>query len=256
MSIIKNEINIIKILKNWPTYFADLFHATKQEHILYELRNGVRYKVRAKTHDKIIINEIWVRNQYTPPGFKINPSDTVVDIGSHIGIFAVFASKYAYKGKVYSFEPIPENFGLLNENISLNNIKNLIPFNKAVTNKKGRIKMRVYENTGGHSLVFNHSNCESKTLTIETTSLKDFVEEKNISKIDFLKMDCEGGEYDIFFNCPDYIFRMIGLISMEYHNIDEKRNAVVLKKFLEEKGFSVKLISEGRLPYTNLYAKR
>ncbi|MFX0093624.1 MAG: FkbM family methyltransferase [Candidatus Hodarchaeota archaeon] len=258
MSIIRNEIHIIKVLKNWPTYFADLLYATKKKYITYELRNGVRYKVRAKTFDKAIINEIWVQNQYTPSGFEINPSDTVVDIGAHIGVFTIFAAKYAKQGRVYGFEPVPENFALLQENINLNHLQNLTALNKAVTKKKGSQEMRIYDvNTGGHSLVFQHHTYNYKTLTIKTESLESFINENNISRIDFLKMDCEGAEYDIFYNCPDSIFNMINKISMEYHNMDSKRyHALSLKKFLERKGFQVKVKSGGRLLYSNLYAKK
>ncbi|MFX1534785.1 MAG: FkbM family methyltransferase, partial [Promethearchaeota archaeon] len=224
------------------------------------LKNGIQYKTRAKTHDKIIINEIWVQKQYNPPGFEINKSDTVIDIGSHIGIFSIFASKYARNGKVYTYEPISENFQLLKENIALNNIKNIIPFNKAVAGEKGTKDIRIFEdNTGGHSLLLKHKNqskYRSKILTIETISLKDIIEENNISEIDFLKMDCEGAEYEIFLNCPDYIFKRINKLSMEYHNIDKNHNVLLLKKLLESKGFTIKIKWGGRLPYSTLHAKR
>jgi hypothetical protein len=77
--------------------------------------------------------------------------------------------------------------------------------------------------------------------------------EKNISKVDYFKIDCEGGEYDIFFNSGDEVFSKISKIGMEYHNLDEQNNVDKMKVFLESKGFEVE-VAKGIFPM--LYAKR
>ncbi|MHA2225595.1 MAG: FkbM family methyltransferase [Candidatus Hodarchaeales archaeon] len=255
-SYIKAQFRIIQIFRNWITFYKDVLHLTNQKHIIYELRNGLRYRSRANTLDQLIILEIWLL-QYNPPGFEIKSSDTVLDIGSHIGAFSIFASKHAKNGTVYSFEPNPENYSLLEQNITINKINNLIPSNKAVAKMKGLTEMIIcQDNTGGHSFVLNKNNKQSQVITIETTTLIDIVEENRINQIDFLKMDCEGAEYEILFSCPDHIFNMIHKMSIEYHNIDKQRNAQILKEFLEKKGFRVEVFSEGRLPIAILYAKK
>ena len=62
---------------------------------------------------------------------------------------------------------------------------------------------------------------------------------EKINSIDFLKLDCEGAEYEILFKCPDKILNRIKIISMEYHEIDKKRNKKTLIRFLKSKGFKV-----------------
>ncbi len=105
----KTAISVIRVIKNWPIYFADHFKLIKQKHIVYILRNGINLRVRSKTSDSGIISEIWVHMDYLPKGFEINENDVAIDIGAHIGIFSIFLSKVAKMGKIYAFEPHPEN---------------------------------------------------------------------------------------------------------------------------------------------------
>ncbi|MAG26902.1 hypothetical protein CMI47_15290 [Candidatus Pacearchaeota archaeon] len=252
ISKIKTSLGVLKLMKNYPTYFRDYLKLIDKKYLLYKLRNGIKYKVRAKTTDRFIINEIWIHNSYTPKGFEIKESDTVLDIGAHIGVFSIFASHLSKNGKVYSFEPFQENFNLLKDNINLNETKNIIPINKAISNKNSKQSLFISEseNKGSGSL---HQNNNSKKVTIEAISLQSFLKEYKIKTIDFLKIDCEGAEYEILYNCPKNLLQKIKKISMEYHNLSKENNGSALKKFLEENGFAVTLIPEKKRG--TIYAK-
>ena len=76
---------------------------------------------------------------------------------------------------------------------------------------------------------------------VNIVSFENFIDMHKIKKIDFLKMDIEGGEYDIFYHLSDATFNKISTISMEYHFIDDKRNGDKLKELFEIKGFSVNM---------------
>lgn len=248
MSKIKTMTEVIKLFKNWPTYFADYFKLIKRKRIVFELRNGIKYEARSNTADRRTINEIWIFKDYTPEGFEINEKDVVLDIGAHIGIFSIFASEFARKGKVYAFEPVLENFEILKHNLEINKINNIIPMNKAVSDKTGSRKMFFLENnTVEHSFYTGWSNLsksamyKTKEIDVETISLIDFIDNYGIRQIDFLKMDCEGTEYEILSSCPDDVLKIIRKMSIEYHNIDNNLNGLSLKKFLEGKGFKVNI---------------
>lgn len=252
MSKLKTVIGTIKNFENWPTFFADHFNLIKKDKIILKLRNGVKYIARTGTVDKNIINETWLHKVYTPDGFKINEGDTVIDIGAHIGAFSLFASKYAKKGKVFSFEPVPDNFEILAENIALNTADNVIAVNKAVSDKNGKQKIFLNnKNTGRHSLYSQRA--DAGAINIDVISLDNFISKNKIKSIDFLKMDCEGSEYPILFNSSKNTLKKINKISMEYHNLDEKNNGRVLKEFLEKNGFKV-MMRGGK--YSLLYAIR
>lgn len=249
----KTFFGIIAVYKNWPTYFLDYFKKIKKKNIIIKLRNGIKFNVRSRTYDNIVLNEIWLKNTYNPKGFEIKDDDIVMDIGAHIGVFSIYAAVLTKNGKVYSFEPMPENYKMLKKNISINRIKNIIPINEAVDSKPGSHVLFINEeNTGGNSLLIKNSD-KSEKIKVKTTSIEEFMKKYSVDKIDLLKIDCEGSEYNILFKCPKKILKKISKITMEYHSIDKSRNAKTLKKFLENNGFKVSFTSGDSWM---LYAKR
>jgi len=254
---LKTAIEVAKTYKKPYIVFADRFRILpKSKQHLLEMRNGVRFKARPNTHDARFANEIWIHKAYTPEGFEINPGDTVVDIGGHIALFSIFAARYARQGIVYTFEPVPDNFEFLKQNLQLNSISNVVPIQKAVASESGKRTLYVSQScTGGSSFVPYKDRPEE--LPIEALSLPDFIKQYDIRDINFLKMDCEGAEYEILFNCPRDILQAIWKLAMEIHNRDAERNVRTLAAFLEKNGFSVTL----KMPHTDdpvgiLYAAR
>ena len=119
---------------------------------------------------------------------------TVVDIGAHIGYYTLIAANLVgEKGKVYAFEPEPENYSLLVKNIEINGYKNVVPVKKAVSNKIGTTKL--FLGTAAlHSIIDSEGN--KKSIEVQTTTLDDFFNKNE--KIDVIKIDAEGAEYMIF----------------------------------------------------------
>ncbi|MBS3055447.1 MAG: FkbM family methyltransferase [Candidatus Aenigmarchaeota archaeon] len=217
-----------------------------------QTRDGIRLIFRKATTDHSIINDIFARKSYD----KFSPIQngfTVIDIGANIGAFSIYA---ASKGAVvYSYEPEKENFKLLNKNISLNHGKEKIhPFNLAVGGKSGLTSLFISkENVGGHS-IFPSPKLESKQ-NVRITTLTDILRGKRIEKCDFLKLDCEGAEYDILFKITKNMLAKIKRIGMEYHRI-KGRNYKDMIKFLGENGFKVEATKPSKIGMGIIYASR
>jgi FkbM family methyltransferase len=228
---------VVKTIKNWPTHVLDYLNLIPSGTVLYRLRNGVKIKTRAKTLDSMALREVWIYDEYHPSGFELAKDSIVLDIGGHIGCFAIRAARLAPNGKVYVFEPSPENFSLLQENIQLNAASNITPFNLALLGHPGTRQIALCPNTVSNSIVIDYP--QAQRIDIQGISLSDFVKQQNITQIDFMKLDCEGAEYEIFFECPDDVLARIKKISAEVHELDEQRNPSTLAKFLESKGFQL-----------------
>ncbi len=121
---------------------------------------------------------------------SIKLNHIVLDIGASIGHFSVISGKKAKNGKVYAFEPSPTDFGLLKENVKLNRLTNVYPFQKAVANKKGFMEL-YYFKVAGWSSMYKHSILPNKKLKVECIRIDDFLKDR---KVDLIKMDIEGGE--------------------------------------------------------------
>jgi len=226
---------VVLFVKNRKDYFYDIYCKNKKGKIIYEVKDK-KYLTRAKTKDRDIFAEIVLGNEYFTNEIELNEKSVVFDVGAQAGIFSVFISDKA--GKVFSFEPVPQNFELLEENIRLNVLeKKVKTFNLAVSGKKGKEKIFLSENnSGGHSVYGKGKFVEAQTIT-----LKDVFEENKLEECDLLKMDVEGAEYDIFYSLEEKYVRKIKRIAMECHKIDsEKKNTAFLVKFLRTKGFKVK----------------
>lgn len=128
----------------------------------------------------------------------------------------------------------------------LNKIKNVLPLNLGVYSNRKKIKLYLDKtNTGGHSTIIK----SDKYVYIDCITLQDIFKKFNIERRDFLKMDCEGAEYDILFNTPKNVLNKIYKISLEYHHTKSNHLVYRLKKYLEKNGFTVKIIKN------MLYAK-
>jgi FkbM family methyltransferase len=123
----------------------------------------------------------------------VNQGDVVLDIGANIGYFTLLFSRLVGpSGKVYSFEPEPENFSLLKKNVELNNYKNIILIQKAVSNENRKIKLFLSMNNEGDHQIYD-SGENRNFIEIDSIRLDDYF--KNFEKkINFIKMDIQGAE--------------------------------------------------------------
>jgi len=120
--------------------------------------------------------------------------DTVLDCGGCWGDTALyFAHKVGNKGKVYSFEFIPDNIKLFNINTSLNPslLTQIELIQNPVSNTSGDL---IYYKDNGPGSKVEFQSFEGQTGTVSTISIDDFVKLNGINKIDFIKMDIEGAE--------------------------------------------------------------
>jgi len=145
------------------------------------------------------IHPDWNREEFMIKTVKeiVNEGDIVVDVGANIGIYSLILSKLVgEKGRVYSFEPDPDNFSLLLKNMKENNIKNVIMVNKAISDKEGKQNLYLNkDNSAFHSLIRYNNNLFEKSIEVGTTTLDNFFSNLN-KKVNFIKMDIEGYEGD------------------------------------------------------------
>lgn len=127
----------------------------------------------------------------------IRDRDTVMDIGSNIGLFTLILSDLiGSNGKVYSFEPSTVLFDKLNKNLQSNNLNNVETFRLGMGRKEEEIELYFNPQQGGLSSIVERvsENCISEKIRITTLDkfTNDFTE-----KISFIKIDTEGYEPEV-----------------------------------------------------------
>ena len=128
------------------------------------------------------------------------PGAVIIDIGAHIGLFSIIAAQVTGKlGKVYAFEPAPNTYALLQKTIVINHEEQVIEtFQKAVGKENGKITFFVSKNQAdnSNSLVNYKEDRTLHGIDVAVTTIDNFVKEKNITRLDFIKIDVEGAEFD------------------------------------------------------------
>jgi FkbM family methyltransferase len=130
---------------------------------------------------------------------------TVVDVGANIGYYTLLAASLTGNGgRVFAFEPDPQNFVLLRKNVALNGYKNVVPIQEAISNESGKAKLFLDKtNLGAHSL--SEANVKiDNSITVDTTTIDDFFKNSNC-KIDVIKMDVQGLEVKVLEGMIDTI---------------------------------------------------
>lgn len=219
---IKILVETMKIIRNWYLCVFIYLGLIKSPYAILETRSGLKIKIRVDSTDLMAFTHVWLLREYDKPGFKINNNDIIIDIGAHIGLFALFVSQFCKQGQIFCFEPVKENYNLLLENLQLNKITNAKPFNIAVSEKIGEVKIYLNEDESGHSMFVPGT----KSILSKSTSLKDIIDSNNLERCDFIKMDCEGVEYEIIDSLPSNYFNKIKKMCIEYHFVDEKPHLI------------------------------
>jgi FkbM family methyltransferase len=234
----------ILTLRNWPAVLADRVRnkiGKRPSGNTLKLRNGLQFSLHpGSVALYTVFVEIFYLNHYDRhPLFKINSHDTVVDIGANVGFFTLKAAHLADQGKVYAYEPCSMHFDLLSENVRRNGLNNVSVFKQAVWKETAQLELLFSMEVEPNNTSLFAGGGGTKKEVVESVSLEDVFRLNRIETCDFLKLDCEGAEYEILYNAPDGVFRSIRKIAMEWHRFDPSHTPDKLARFLESKGFTL-----------------
>lgn len=189
---------------------------SKQPHIDLPLRDGGVLRMRADSPDRHIIQGVFARDEYRLNGTAPGSLGTVIDVGAHIGTFTLRASAVA--ARVLAFEPIDDSYELLGRNTA--HRPNVKTFQKAVAGKTGPVTLFLGKNSSAHSIHPQEGAPRTSELKLDAVSLADVFAEHAIDRCGYLKLDCEGAEYEILYALAPELLRRIERIGMEYHSVE------------------------------------
>lgn len=179
--------------------------------------------LQCPTNDQFIGQSLFYYGEYSEHELQlyqkiIKPGDVVVEVGSNIGAHTVPLGKsVGVDGKVMAFEPQPFIYSLLCANIGLNELSNVITYNMGLGSSEKTMYLDTtdYEqfgNFGGIGLISDKTNTP-----ISVKSLDQF----ELAKCDFLKIDAEGMESDVLIGAKNTINKHKPIIAIE-NNYEEK----------------------------------
>jgi FkbM family methyltransferase len=160
---------------------------------------GLRYKVPTGAligrllrqngmYEEHVIN--WITERY-----KADSGGTFIDVGGNLGWYSCLFAKIAGQaGRVFSFEPEPNNAALLKENLALNGFRNAEVFQSAVADTPGSLTLHLAHksNPGAHSLIAG--DYSAGEIKVPVVALDDTLLSRIDGRVRLMKIDVEGFE--------------------------------------------------------------
>ncbi|HMO39716.1 MAG TPA: FkbM family methyltransferase [Saprospiraceae bacterium] len=227
------------MINNW------LFKYWNRKQFSHYEAAGRHLLYRQKSYDRFIIEEIWERNEYFLSEQDLPAAGVIIDIGAHIGAFALRANALFPTHRILAFEPVADNFKLLKKNIAINGCSNIEPIQAAITGSTQRLNLYLSkENTAGHS---QYIQPHRGVVNVPAIPMAQLFARYAIEQIALLKIDCEGSEYDILKHLTPEQLAKIHHLCVEYHPV-EGYNFTDLQNRLTAQGFCLVQHKEGYLP--------
>jgi FkbM family methyltransferase len=218
---------------NWTEVGRNAWRGAETDAL--RLRNGVVISGAPGALIVPLYKEIWYRDEY---GLRADPlprGASVIDVGANIGMFAIYAAVAAGAARVWAFEPFPESFALLCRNAEQNRLAAIRPRPFALAGRSGQRELFLAGRHGTNSL-FGGSG---ETVRVDCLSLADVFAREPIERCDFLKLDCEGAEYEILLDAPADVLSRIDRMALEYHDAKTTHSHDELRAHLDRHGFAV-----------------
>ncbi len=239
-------------------YFKGVFNINiegkkvKMNHFGYQLENEIFWSGIKGEWEKESIS-LWID--------LCKISNNIMDIGANTGIYALIAKTINPAAKVYAFEPVKRVYDKLKSNVGLNKY-DIVCEQTAVSSYCG--KGVIYDQDIEHIYaVCVNKNIMPSTVDvikaeIDTITLEEYVKNKNIPKVDLIKIDVETHEAEVLKGMGDYLGQMHPAMLMEvlndevgekieevlngkkylYFNIDEKTAPLRVEHITKSKGYN------------------
>ena len=257
----------------------------------FELPSGLTIFHQSEAETRHFYSDIFEHRSYLKHGLGIADGACVFDVGANIGMFTLFAAREARGVRIYSFEPAPPLFAILQRNAERHktaaqlfnyglsdqektsqftfypqssgmssfhaNLEEERQVLNAIIHNQERAHMAGMEHIGAYSNEILNLRFEAQTFPCRLRRLSDVIAEQGVSQIDLLKIDVQKSEREVLDGLAESDWPKIRQIVVEVHDFDGRLAQMVA--LLESHGYVVHYeqdpLYEGTILY-NVYAKK
>ena len=208
------------------------------------VRNGIRYSTDLSDYVEHAIYWGIVDEGHDLLYKHIKSGMIIFDVGANIGDTALrFAKLTGETGQVYSFEPDSVNYKKLRLNIENNSFKNIHTYNIGLGSKNSIEKLyRVNPENKGMNRIMTSENSSSEFTEINIRTIDDIVNESSIKRVDLLKIDVEGFEFEVLNGAKTILQKFKPVLFIEIDEQNLKQNNTTPKNlfnFLISAGYTI-----------------
>ncbi len=164
--------------------------------------------------------------------YEVRPGDQViVDLGANYGMFSLHAATLAPKARIIAVEPFPATFQRLQQTIRDNGLEDRVTAVQAAAVGSAR-EVQIDDNPELPSHARKIS--DGGGVRVEGVTVPILLKRYGLEKVDLLKVDIEGAEYELFQNLTPDSLQAVARIGLEYH---EGQDPQALFQLIESLGY-------------------
>ena len=210
---------------NWPQVFLDMALGRSGRgpaELTFKTRSGITINTPNRPGARVPVYEIFAEDCYRLEwllGDLLNRPISVIDIGGHVGTFSVRLTQLHPNASVQTFEPSSTTASFLRRNVTQNGVADRVTVNeRALSSTSGRA---MYDDNGAGSglnglVALGHSS--GVATEVETITFADAVAKAGGS-VDVVKIDCEGGEFDLVLGSSPETWASVQRVVIESHPV-------------------------------------
>jgi FkbM family methyltransferase len=247
-STLAKYANLIRNISNWHLYFSRKFNVPYGKLLFYLRDKSISFTTPAKSL-YLVFKEIFLTDVYSMDQLaaSLPEKPVVIDIGSNAGYFTLFLLAKKEEARVYAYEAVPANCKLFLQHLEMNpQLNGMVEvYHRAVTGSPAttvKLHMEAADDNSVTASVYDDFTKDNTYIAeVPCISLAEILASNQLSKVDLVKVDCEGSEYPIIYESPPHVWEKIDRMAIEVHNLDkEQRNMACLEGYLASLGYTLK----------------
>lgn len=172
--------------------------------------------------------------------YRVEASDRIIlDIGANVGLFTLYAARQAPAARVFAVEPFPATFERLLEMVREHQLTERITCLNYALTAMGGIRLMDNQPLPSQQRALVAAGRRVSGIEVQSTTLCELLREQALNHVDLLKMDIEGGEYEVLLSTSPDVLRMIRRIAVEYHGDSPPHSKLQILDRLRQAGFEV-----------------
>jgi FkbM family methyltransferase len=206
--------SLVLHFRNGPTLVQRMRHAQPCDEVVFW--DGTRISHPPERGGLLeAVVEMWLEHVYTSGFYRPSDGDVIVDAGANVGLFTIQMARQNRRCRVIALEPFSENFKYLQANVAQACPENVTCCEMALGAEFSKGQMQAVGSRSLDHVLHVDATAANGIPIVPLTGLFDLA---RAQEIDFLKVDIEGSEHDVFAAASPGLLKQFKRIAMEYHD--------------------------------------